>query len=104
MLTSLAVAANDRLRKLSTAVTERSFRVVALDSVSSARVGILSTAHAPIETPCFLPVGTRGAVKGVEFDRLEEWDCRAILANTYHLMARPGREIIQRAGGLHAFL
>jgi queuine tRNA-ribosyltransferase len=104
LLTSLAVAANDRLRKLSTAVTERSFRVVALDSVSSARVGILSTAHAPIETPCFLPVGTRGAVKGVEFDRLEEWDCRAILANTYHLMARPGREIIQRAGGLHAFL
>lgn len=62
------------------------------------------TPHAEIETPCFLPVGTRGAVKGVLFDQLEEWDCRAVLANTYHLMARPGREIIRRAGGLHAFL
>jgi queuine tRNA-ribosyltransferase len=57
-----------------------------------------------VETPCFLPVGTRGAVKGVEFDRLEEWNCRAILSNTYHLMARPGREVIRRAGGLHTFL
>ena len=54
--------------------------------------------------PCFLPVGTRGAVKGVEFDRLEGWDCRAVLANTYHLMTRPGVELIRRAGGLHAFM
>jgi queuine tRNA-ribosyltransferase len=80
------------------------FRVVARDHTSSARAGTLATAHAIIETPCFLPVGTRGAVKGVEFERLEEWDCRAVLANTYHLMARPGRELIRRAGGLHAFL
>jgi queuine tRNA-ribosyltransferase len=54
--------------------------------------------------PCFLPVGTRGAVKGVAFDRLESWDCRAVLANTYHLMTRPGLETIRRAGGLHAFM
>jgi len=51
-----------------------------------------------------MPVGTRGAVKGVAFDRLEEWDCRVVLANTYHLMARPGLEVIARAGGLHAFI
>lgn len=51
-----------------------------------------------------MPVGTRGAVKGVAFDWLEEWDCRVVLANTYHLMARPGLEIIARAGGLHAFM
>ena len=81
-----------------------SFRVVSRDPSSRARLGSLPTAHGEIETPCFLPVGTRGAVKGVEFDRLEGWDCRAILSNTYHLMARPGREIIRRAGGLHAFL
>lgn len=81
-----------------------SFRVVSRDPSSRARLGLLPTAHGEIETPCFLPVGTRGAVKGVEFDRLEGWDCRAILSNTYHLMARPGREIIRRAGGLHAFL
>ena len=81
-----------------------SFRVVSRDPSSRARRGLFPTAHGEIETPCFLPVGTRGAVKGVEFDRLEGWDCRAILSNTYHLMARPGREIIRRAGGLHAFL
>ena len=80
------------------------FRVLSRDPASAARVGSLATARAEVETPCFLPVGTRGAVKGVEFDRLEEWDCRAILSNTYHLMARPGREVIRRAGGLHAFL
>jgi queuine tRNA-ribosyltransferase len=51
-----------------------------------------------------MPVGTRGAVKGVAFDLLEEWDCRVVLANTYHLMARPGLDLIVRAGGLHAFL
>jgi queuine tRNA-ribosyltransferase len=49
-------------------------------------------------------VGTRGAVKGVSYDLLEQWDCRAVLANTYHLMARPGSDLIERAGGLHAFL
>ena len=80
------------------------FSVVATDPASSARAGVLSTAHSEIETPCFLPVGTRGAVKGVEFDRLEGWDCRAVLANTYHLMVRPGIETIRRAGGLHAFI
>lgn len=51
-----------------------------------------------------MPVGTRGAVKGVAFDWLEAWDCRVVLANTYHLMARPGPETIAKAGGLHAFI
>ncbi|HXM77080.1 MAG TPA: tRNA guanosine(34) transglycosylase Tgt, partial [Thermoanaerobaculia bacterium] len=80
------------------------FALLASDPSSSARAGVLSTPHAEIETPCFLPVGTRGAVKGVEFDRLEAWDCRAVLANAFHLMVRPGIEIIRRAGGLHAFM
>jgi queuine tRNA-ribosyltransferase len=80
------------------------FAVLGRDPASSARRGRLRTNHAEIETPCFLPVGTRGAVKGVAFDRLEEWDCRAVLANTYHLMTRPGRKLIALAGGLHAFL
>ncbi len=81
-----------------------SFRILSRDPGSAARLGAIATPHGDIETPCFLPVGTRGAVKGVLFDHLEEWDCRAVLANTYHLMARPGRELIRRAGGLHAFL
>ena len=80
------------------------FQILNRDAASSARRGLLATGHGSIETPCFLPVGTRGAVKGVEFDRLEQWDCRAVLANTYHLMARPGIELIRRAGGLHAFM
>jgi queuine tRNA-ribosyltransferase len=84
-------------------VTPR-FRILARDPSSAARAGALATAHAEIETPCFLPVGTRGSVKGVGFDRLEAWDCRAVLANTYHLMHRPGIETIRRAGGLHAFI
>ena len=79
------------------------FEILARDSRSSARRGVLETARARIETPCFLPVGTRGAVKGVTFDLLEAWDCRAVLANTYHLMARPGIATIRSAGGLHAF-
>jgi len=80
------------------------FEVLARDSASAARRGRLPTNHAAIETPCFMPVGTRGAVKGVAFDRLEAWDCRVVLANTYHLMARPGLSLIRRAGGLHAFV
>jgi queuine tRNA-ribosyltransferase len=80
------------------------FRLLESDPVSSARRGVLQTARAAIETPCFLPVGTRGAVKGVSFDLLESWDCRAVLANTYHLMTRPGIETIRRAGGLHEFI
>ncbi|HKA36643.1 MAG TPA: tRNA guanosine(34) transglycosylase Tgt [Thermoanaerobaculia bacterium] len=80
------------------------FQILARDAASSARRGVLATPRSDIETPCFLPVGTRGAVKGVEFARLEEWDCRAVLANTYHLMARPGVETIRAAGGLHAFI
>ena len=80
------------------------FRIVARDRASAARRGALATNHGEIETPCFLPVGTRGAVKGVAFDRLEAWGCRAVLANTYHLMVRPGIDLIRRAGGLHAFV
>ena len=80
------------------------FEVQARDPSSAARAGSLRTNHAAIETPCFMPVGTRGAVKGVAFDRLEAWDCRVVLANTYHLMARPGLDLIVRAGGLHAFM
>ena len=80
------------------------FEIRARDPGSSARLGRLATGHAGIETPCFMPVGTRGAVKGVAFDFLEAWDCRVVLANTYHLMARPGLDLIERAGGLHAFM
>jgi queuine tRNA-ribosyltransferase len=80
------------------------FSILARDGSSEARRGSLRLAHADVETPSFMPVGTLGAVKGVSFDLLETWDCRLLLANTYHLMLRPGLEGVRRAGGLHAFM
>ncbi len=79
------------------------FAIDAEDDSSPARVGRIFLPHATVETPAFMPVGTLGAVKGIPFDLLETWDCRLILANTYHLLLRPGLEGIRRAGGLHRF-
>lgn len=74
------------------------------DLNSSARAGLITTAHGTIETPIFMPVGTVGSVKAVHFHELEN-DIKAqiILGNTYHLYLRPGMDIIEKAGGLHKF-
>ncbi|HWI16480.1 MAG TPA: tRNA guanosine(34) transglycosylase Tgt [Vicinamibacterales bacterium] len=69
----------------------------------AARRGILNTAHGQIETPVFMPVGTQGAVKALTPSHLEEIGASIILGNTYHLMLRPGDELIARRGGLHKF-
>ena len=69
-----------------------------------ARRGILTTAHGEIETPVFMPVGTQGAVKALTAQHLEEIGASIILGNTYHLMLRPGDELIARRGGLHKFI
>jgi queuine tRNA-ribosyltransferase len=69
-----------------------------------ARRGILKTAHGEIETPVFMPVGTAGAVKSLTARHLEEIGASIILGNTYHLMLRPGDELIARRGGLHKFV
>ena len=79
------------------------FTIDTTDRASRARVGRLVLGHATVDTPAFMPVGTLGAVKGIPFDLLDAWDCRLILANTYHLMLRPGLAGIRRAGGLHRF-
>lgn len=68
-----------------------------------ARRGRLQTAHGTVETPCFMPVGTSGTVKGVELSLLERTGSQIILGNTYHLSLRPGEEIIKELGGLHRF-
>ena len=74
------------------------------DKSSDARAGIIHTAHGDIMTPIFMPVGTCGAVKGVHFSELrEQVKAQIILGNTYHLYLRPGLDILQKAGGLHAF-
>lgn len=68
-----------------------------------ARAGSIQTDRGEVPTPIFMPVGTQGAVKAVEPRELVEIGARIILANTYHLYLRPGMEIIEKAGGLHAF-
>ena len=68
-----------------------------------ARTGTLTTAHGEVPTPTFMPVGTRAAVRAVDTDDLETIGTEMILANTYHLMLRPGAEIVARLGGLHGF-
>lgn len=80
------------------------FSIQKNSSQSKARVGRIETAHGAIETPIFMPVGTRGAVKTLTNQHLLDMNAQIILGNTYHLMLRPGPEIIRKAGGLHAFM
>ena len=68
-----------------------------------ARRGLLELQHGNIQTPVFMPVGTNATVKGLTVDDLEETGSQIILSNTYHLMLRPGDEIIKELGGLHSF-
>ncbi len=80
------------------------FKLQCTDPGSKARAGLIITDHGNIETPVFMPVGTRGAVKAVHFSELkEDIKARIILGNTYHLYLRPGTEILEQAGGLHRF-
>src|SRR5260221_11488595 len=78
-----------------------SFSLAAIDG--RARAGRLETPHGTIETPVFMPVGTTGAVKAVTRRDLEEVGAQIILANTYHLMLRPGDATVAALGGLHGF-
>jgi len=78
------------------------FEVVARSG--RARRGRLHLAHGTVETPAFMPVGTRAAIKGLRLDDVEALGAEILLANTYHLHVRPGDELIARAGGLHAFM
>jgi len=71
---------------------------------SSARTGILHTDHGDVSTPCFIPVGTYGAVKTQSSEEIAELPSRILLSNTYHLYLRPGIEILTNAGGLHKFM
>lgn len=81
------------------------FTLTAKDPGSSARCGVVSTAHGQIETPVFMPVGTVGSVKGVYHrDLKQDIGARIILGNTYHLYLRPGLDIIRQAGGVHKFV
>ena len=81
------------------------FELNSTDQNSKARAGILTTDHGQIETPIFMPVGTSATVKGVHQRELKnDINPDIILGNTYHLYLRPGTELLQQAGGLHAFM
>lgn len=69
-----------------------------------ARAGVIKTHHGEIPTPIFMPVGTRASVKTLWQEDLEEIDAPIILGNTYHLLLRPGHDLIERMGGLHRFM
>ncbi len=70
----------------------------------AARRGTFATPHGVVQTPAFMPVGTRGAVKGVTHEQLRHAGAEILLANAYHLQLRPGDGLIGRAGGLHRFI
>lgn len=70
----------------------------------SARAGVFTTPHGPVETPAFMPVGTAGTVKGLIMEEVEQLNAGMVLANTYHLYLRPGADLVQQLGGLHAFM
>jgi queuine tRNA-ribosyltransferase len=78
------------------------FEVLATDG--GARRGRLTTAHGIVDTPAFMPVGTRGAVKGLAPDDLAAAGAQIVLGNTYHLFLRPGHELVRELGGLHRFM
>ena len=80
------------------------FEITARCSRTRARAGVLHTAHGPVETPMFMPVGTLGSVKSVTPEELTACGAQIILGNTYHLYLRPGREVISRFNGLHRFM
>ena len=80
------------------------FEVRATANGCRARTGLLTTRRGVIETPVFMPVGTRGTVRTQTMGQLEALGAPIILANTYHLMLRPGAELFERVGGLHGWM
>lgn len=81
------------------------FEIIHKEKIGSgARRGVLKTEHGKVQTPGFMPVGSSGAVKGITPQQLEECGADIILANTYHLLLRPGIETIETLGGLHKFM
>jgi len=80
------------------------FSLEATDPATAARAGRIEVGHGEVRTPAFMPVGTQGSVKSVTPDELMAAGAEIVLANTYHLMLRPGAESVRELGGLHRFM
>jgi queuine tRNA-ribosyltransferase len=81
-----------------------SFSFSIQDTVSSARTGVFTTPHGPVETPTFMPVGTLATVKSLDPVDLVQMGATMILGNAYHLHLRPGDDVVRQMGGLHKFM
>ena len=81
-----------------------SFKLLKKSSDTSARTGVLKTAHGVIHTPFFMPIATKGSVKGVEVREVADLGAEIVLANTYHLYLQPGLAVIKKFKGLHRFM
>lgn len=77
------------------------FELLAVDAATGARRGRLHTPHGVVDTPAFMPVGTQATVKALTWSDVAATGAQMVLANTYHLVLRPGPETVQRLGGLH---
>ncbi|MEK7507543.1 MAG: tRNA guanosine(34) transglycosylase Tgt [Patescibacteria group bacterium] len=80
------------------------FSILKNSTKSRARLGILKTSHGEVETPALVPVATQGAVKALTNELAEQAGCQLLIANTFHLHLRPGEQVIEKMGGLHAFM
>ena len=80
------------------------FNLLSQDPGSRARRGRLQLCHGVVETPVFMPVGTRATVTGMTTDEMQALGAEIVLANTYHLLLRPGPELFRRVGGIHPFM
>lgn len=82
----------------------KSYELIKQDPNCRARRGQLLTAHGTVETPVFMPVGTRGCVKGITPTQLAETGAQIVLANTYHMLLRPGPDVVESLGDLHGLM
>src|SRR5438477_1108168 len=80
------------------------YELLATDPHSRARIGRVGTRHGTFDTPAFMPVGTQGTIKGILPDHVTATGAQIILANTYHLMLRPGADVVAELGDLHKFM
>ena len=80
------------------------YELIAQDASSAARLGRVTTRHGSFDTPAFMPVGTQGTIKGLLPDHVAATGSQIILANTYHLMLRPGEKTVAALGDLHRFM
>ena len=86
-------------------LTEKSpliFNLVATQKF--ARASVMELPHGPVATPVYMPVGTKGSIKGLTSEQMETLGCKLLLANTYHIAYQPGIGLLEKVGGLHKYM